>query len=211
MSGPGRRMDNQKKAIWFVSSSYLWLAASVLIAGALYPNYSHVSQFVSVLGATGAPHGNLVNFVGFFGAEILFIVGLAFAAIKLSKNKLNLVGFTFLFCYPLLILVAACAPCDAYCQPDEPSVSHTIHMTSALLGYLCAIVGLFLLSRQSGSKVPSRVLQLASYIIAPLLIVAIGSMTPDNSAVGAIQRISETSLYAWTIWWIMSLAQKHSS
>lgn len=203
-------MDNQRTAIGFISASYLWLAASVLIAGALYPNYSHISQFMSELGATNAPHGSLVNFVGFIGTEILFVAGLAFVATKLLKNKLNLIGFALLLCYPLLVTVAAFAPCDAYCRPDEPSVSHTIHMISALLGYLCAIVGLFLLSRQSGSKEPSRILRIASYIIAPLLVVAFGSMTPDNPAAGAIQRIAETSLYVWTIWWLMSLARENS-
>ena len=198
-------MGNQRIPIGFISASYLWLAASVLIAGAFYPNYSHVSQFMSELGAANAPHGNLVNFVGFIGTEILFVTGLVFVATKLPKNKLNLTGFALLLCYPLLITVAAFAPCDAYCRPDEPSISHAIHMSSALLGYLGTIIGLFLLSRQSGSKNPSRALQMASYILAPLLVVAFASMTPDNPSAGAIQRIAETSLYAWTIWWIWSL------
>jgi hypothetical membrane protein len=44
--------------------SYLWLVVTILIAGLFYPDYSHVSQYMSELGATGAPNAWLVNYFG---------------------------------------------------------------------------------------------------------------------------------------------------
>ncbi|WP_227513052.1 hypothetical protein [Tritonibacter mobilis] len=41
--------------------SGLWLAIGVGIIGALTPDYSHASQFMSALGATGAPYAAWVN------------------------------------------------------------------------------------------------------------------------------------------------------
>ena len=40
-------------------------AGLVIILGALYPGYSHVSQTVSVLGAADAPHKAIMNALGF--------------------------------------------------------------------------------------------------------------------------------------------------
>ena len=33
-----------------------------VVGGAHFPNYSHASQFISELGADGAPHARLINF-----------------------------------------------------------------------------------------------------------------------------------------------------
>ena len=201
-------MNRKNLAIWFVGASYIWLSASVLVAGAFYPGYNHISQFMSELGAVGAPHDALMNMVGFFGTEILFVAGLALALALTPKTKTNIIGLAFLFGYPVAVSVSAWAPCDAFCRPEEPSLSHIIHMASALFGYLCAIIGLSFLSRQNGQSKTSKPLHISGYALAPILIVAFGSMTPDNAYAGAIQRLAETTLYGWTIWWMNSLPSK---
>ena len=198
-------MNRKNLAIWFVGASYIWLSASVLVAGAFYPGYNHISQFMSELGAVGAPHDALMNMAGFFGTEILFVAGLVLALSLMPKTKTNIIGLLFLFGYPIAVSVSAWAPCDAFCRPEEPSVSHIIHMTSALFGYLCAVIGLSILAQQSCQSNTSTLLRMSSYALAPILIVAFGSMTPDNAYAGAIQRLAETTLYGWTIWWMTTL------
>ena len=60
-------------------------------------------------------------------------------------------------------------------------------------------------SLAKAQQLPSIKWALAACTLIALLVVAFASMTPDNPSAGAIQRIAETSLYAWTIWWIWSL------
>jgi len=105
-----------------------------LIGGAAFPGYSHASQFISELGARGAPHAQLVNFGGFLPAGVLvcaFAV-LAWTALRRSAGTtIDLVGIAlFGFGY----LVAVYFPCEAGCRPAEPSFSQLIHNAMGLAG-----------------------------------------------------------------------------
>jgi hypothetical membrane protein len=44
-----------------------------VIGGANFPNYSHASQFISELGASGAPNARVINLAGFLPAGLLLI------------------------------------------------------------------------------------------------------------------------------------------
>lgn len=95
---------------WFVAlpiASYLWLFMTVLIAGALHPGYSHVGQFMSELGAQGAPGGWMVNYLGFLPTEILFLgfVGLAFR--RAGRDGVTRVGLVLLGLYAVSLIIAA--------------------------------------------------------------------------------------------------------
>jgi hypothetical membrane protein len=49
----------------------LWLLGMVVLGGATYPGYDHLAQFISELGATGAPFGDVVSYLGFFPVGVL--------------------------------------------------------------------------------------------------------------------------------------------
>ncbi len=142
----GGTMTNTRMMIWLAVASYCWLVATVLIGGAIYPNYSHLSQFMSELGASGSPIGPYVNYLGFAITEILLLCSLAIAWQLLPKNSATLIGFALLVAYPVLISVAALSPCDFECRPKDPTLSHTVHIISGLLAYLAAVLGLAVLS-----------------------------------------------------------------
>lgn len=188
-------------------SSYVWLAVTVLWGGLIYPEYSHISQFMSELGATGATHGNLTNYLGFLGAELLLLGALGLALKRLPRAPVDRVGFGFLVAYPVLISVAAIFPCDFECQPADPTLKHLVHMTSGLSAYLCAMIGLVMLSYQQGQGIPSRRLKAASLFFFPLIILLLFNITPDNHLVGAVQRTTETLIYIWLISWLLVMSK----
>jgi hypothetical membrane protein len=113
-------------------ASLTWLTASVLIAGALRPGYSHSAQFMSELGARGAPGAWTMNVFGFIPAELLMVGFIALAAKALRRSPLALVGLALLAVYAIGLIVGALAPCDLGCRPAVPSLTHQIHMLAGL-------------------------------------------------------------------------------
>src|SRR5688572_2424360 len=74
---------------------FITMALIVVVAGALTPEYSHVSQFISELGARGSPNEWGVRVAGFLPASLFLLsfCGFAFAALpRSSGTTLGLLG-----------------------------------------------------------------------------------------------------------------------
>ena len=63
------RMNKKDLLLTLPILSFLWFTATIVIGGLFYPDYNHISQFISELGATGSPYGNYVNYLGFLPTE----------------------------------------------------------------------------------------------------------------------------------------------
>ena len=190
-----------RKERWLVALpilSYLWLSMTVLIAGAMYPGYSHVGQFMSELGAHGAPGGWIVNYFGFVPTEILFLgfVGLAFR--RAGRDGGMRVGLALLGLYAVGLIIAAFYPCDAGCRPDDPTFSHLVHIASGLVAYLFFIAGVLVLAVSTRRRI-GTVLSMLGILAVALALFCFVQITPDNPQVGLYQRCLETALYAWCI------------
>ncbi len=57
-----------------VSVAALATIAAPFVFGAMFPGYSHVRDYISELGAAGAPHATAVNLFTFLPTGLLFIV-----------------------------------------------------------------------------------------------------------------------------------------
>ncbi|MCF4099991.1 DUF998 domain-containing protein [Maritalea mediterranea] len=198
-------MNKPKLALVLTILSYLWIMVTVAIAGANYPDYSHISQFMSELGAVDAPHPTLVNFGSFFFAALILLGALALIFSSLPRSLPGTIGLAILALYPLLVMVTSFFPCDAACRPATPSTSHIIHMNSALLAYLAAIVGLTILSLHARKWLGKSLLTPLGVIMPVILLVLLGNMMPDNPRVGLIQRLFETLVYGWLVFYIITL------
>lgn len=169
----------------------------VLWAAALTPNYSHASQFISELGATGAPNELIVRLAGFLpaGALLLAFSAVAFTAIPRSRSvSLSLFGLAL---YAAGYLVAAAFPCDAGCRPTEPSISQLIHNAGGLVGYLVAPVFLFTLARSAGSWPGATHLSRAGYFASAVAFVGLVTLSPSSGVGGLSQRALEFAVLGW--------------
>ena len=169
----------------------------VVWAAALTPDYSHVSQFISELGATGAPYERLVRLAGFLPAGLLLLAfsALAFRAIPRSRSvSLGLFGLAL---YAGGYLVAAAFPCDAGCRPAEPSASQLIHNAGGLVGYLVAPVFLFTLARATRGWPGASGLTGAGYVASAVALVALLTLSPSSGAAGLSQRALELAVLGW--------------
>ena len=187
--------------------SLLWFTATIVIAGLFYPDYSHSSQFISELGATGSPYGNYVNYLGFIPTE-LFIIAFVFICFSvLPKSKTNLTGLFFIGIYGLSLGVSALFPCDYGCRPIEPTLSHNIHMISAFPGYLCGIISIFIISSGSSVWVKSKTFKVFSYLMGTLCIYSFLNLDPESNFVGVFQRCLDLMIYAWFIYFSYILSK----
>lgn len=188
-----------------------WLAIGVGLISSQMLNYSHISQFMSVLGADGAPYAKWANFAVFLPAQIIIIAFLALLNSRASNKWVNRIGLPFLFAYAISLALAAFLPCDAACHNHgsdsnlQNTSVHIAHMVIAATAYPLALIGLLLLRLNSEQKKFLRFLVVPATIIGFCLFFAI-ILIPD--AKGLFQRLLEALIYIQFILLGLSAASK---
>jgi hypothetical membrane protein len=176
-----------------------WLLAMVIIGGATYPGYDHVSQFISELGATGAPQGRLVSHAGFFPVGVLICAFAVFAWMAAPRSLLATLGFAGVFLFAIGYVGATFFRCDYGCRPEDPSTSQMLHNTFGLVGYLFAPLVLLLLGLAARRWPNAGALSIFAFVTAAFALVAWLTLSPDSPYVGISQRVLEASMLSWVV------------
>ncbi|SNR65988.1 DUF998 domain-containing protein [Puniceibacterium sediminis] len=178
--------------------SGLWLATGVGVIGALTPGYSHIGQFMSVLGASGGPLAAWVNYLVFIPAEIWLLAFLAVLNAQPPRSRSRRFSIVILATYAVLLMAAALLPCDTGCQAKDSggnlsaSSVHVAHMAISAIAYPLALIGLLPLGLAAhGTSLPRR-LALPVTALGTCLFLAI-ILIPD--AQGLFQRLLEALIY----------------
>ncbi len=160
--------------------------------------YSHVSQFISELGAVGAANPTLVSVAGFAPIGGLVLAFLAFASGVLPRSRRSTAGLLCLSAVGAAYLASAVFPCDAGC-PRSGSFAQTVHNLFGFLEYAGAVAGLLLLGSVLRRTPSFRGLAAVSFLAAALVSVGFGAMlTPALDPIrGSSQRIAEVSIFSW--------------
>jgi hypothetical protein len=111
-------------------------STSALVASRTYSGFSHLTTFISELGATGAPSAHLMNFGGFLPYGVLVIALAAALHRTLRSAAGGWLGPMLLAVYGLAYVALAFASCDYGCAAAAPSLPHRIHF---LLGDLIVV------------------------------------------------------------------------
>lgn len=170
-----------------------------IIGGATFPGYSHASQFISELGAHGAPHAQLVNFGGFLPAGVLVCAFAVLAWKALPRSAGTAIGLVGIALFGFGYLVAVFFPCDAGCRPAAPSSSQLIHNTLGLAGYLSAPVALAILGWQARSWPGGKLLSVLGFVGALTAFIGLSLLSPEFAYVGIAQRLLELSVLTWIV------------
>ncbi len=127
------------------------VAAPIAYTGAAFaaslkhPGYDHLRNFISELGATGAPGAPIMNFAGFLLYGVL-IIAFALAVHRgIRADVGGWLGPTVLALYGLAYVGVALAPCDPGCQATTPSLHHRMHVLLGDFIVLSAVLGPFTL------------------------------------------------------------------
>lgn len=173
------------------------VVALTVVGAWAWPGYDHATQFISELGANGAPQATAVNYFGFLPAGLLISAFAVLAWRASPRSVAATLGMIGLVLYSIGYLAAAMFPCDFGCRPDEPSTSQVLHNLFGLAGYVFAPVTLFLLGlgarRWRGGEWLSW---LGRFVALPALF---GLLLLESTYAGAAQRVLEASVLAWVV------------
>lgn len=177
-----------------------WVVGLTIIGGAATPGYEHSTQFISELGAKGAPHAAEVNLLGFLPAGIFMMLFAVAAWAALPKSFASAIGFIGIFLFALGYGGAAFFSCDAGCSMENPSPEQVMHTTFGLAGYLTAPLAMLALSRAATRWSGT------GFLSALGVISAIGAgggfvamLAPDSDYTGIAQRVLEGSVLLWVV------------
>ena len=177
------------------------LAVAVpLLFGAMWPGYSHVRHYISVLGSRGAPHADLVNYLGFLPTGLATLVFIFAVGPGLPGSPRVRRARFFLAAFAIGYIGTAFLPCDPGC-PALGSISQCLHSLLAVCGYTGAIIGLALLGTSFRRDEHWRNVAMFTWLCAVAVAVGFGLMLLPALAPwrGLTQRVAEGAVFAWVV------------
>ncbi|MBI4695731.1 MAG: DUF998 domain-containing protein [Gammaproteobacteria bacterium] len=175
-----------------LAAPLLW-AACIAGFGALRPDYSPITQFISELGERGGPTEFPMRYGGFVFTGALYVP----FALVMYRRFGAVAAAALVALGGMLRVVAGVYPCDLHCGAPLPSPDQIIHNLAARAGFLALIAATLLGARLFRREPAYR--SLAAYSSASGLasfacLVLIGIDPPHQ---GLFQRLSTGILSLW--------------
>jgi hypothetical membrane protein len=175
------------------------LFIAILIAGILHPHYSHLSQAISELGATGAPNKEILNYGGLMLSGLLtFVFSLAMFR-HLSHHPALYLSSTLVAIAGIGRFLAGIYHCDPGCTPllTQYGRLHAMFgMISLLTGAIAPVVMALALRKKPSSRLFQFSLGLGLVSALAFILLVSGTF---QSYFGAIQRLLLVLTYSWII------------
>jgi hypothetical membrane protein len=90
----------------------------VIILGFIFEGYNHIQDFISELGAIGAPNSIIINYIGFpfLGLSIVFLgISLYYCLNKKNTDIFLIIGFILIIISGIAFFLIGFFPCDKNC------------------------------------------------------------------------------------------------
>ena len=179
--------------LWIALTAASWLFTVFLLPGVLRPDYNPLAQYISELGATGAPHAAVVNWAGYLPSGVFFAIALASFWRHWRPRGVQAAGLALLFCEPLAWIGSAIFPCDLGC-PAQGSLAQNLHSVLALFTYTGTALGVTLLACAANLQRWQRAGWLLLVVLWLGLFVAM--LAPELASLrGLMQRLGEALMY----------------
>jgi hypothetical membrane protein len=169
----------------------IWFVTLVIVQGILQPNYSHIAMPISALEAWPEGWMQRLNFFVFGTLLAAFTIGVHRA---IAPTQFGLIGIVLLLASSAGIVMAGIFP---WISVNGVPTETPAHVVGAVLAFLCASLGLSILSRRMAADPDWR--DLSSYVLTTgivmlLLFIALGGFAIDDGAplhawAGLLQRV----------------------
>lgn len=178
--------------------SLLVLAAATIAGGMAYPGYDHLTQYISELGATGAPTSAGVSLAFIISGALLTVFWL-FCAVLFPRSLLSVIGFGLSALNGVGLVLGGVFRCDFECSTADLSPAALLHDVFGGIGYLCGIAGVLVVGFAARGWPQGRGLFGLSLTCGIPAALAIWLIHPAFEWYGAAQRIVEIALAVWTM------------
>lgn len=175
----------------------LTMAVAVpIIGGSLVPDYSHLENYISELGAVGTQWGSIISLGGFLPVGVLVVVFLLVSAPLVNCKGLAKVGYYLMFFLGFSYIGAAFAPCDIGC-PAQGTIRQSIHNSLGIFEYVAGGIGLLLFASCDLYQSRHKLYKLALRVLGTTVLLAFFAMaSPELSEWrGLTQRIAEFCMF----------------
>ena len=185
--------DSSTYRRWIVVAFVVFYPLVLFGGAALKPQYSHLSQYISELNATGSAWSWQIGLLGFLPLGLLGVVLLLVVAPRARLQGISNIGCWLLIAEPIAYIGSAVAPCDLGC-PSTGSLSQNVHNILSVVTLPITTLGLVFLSCNSRLALVQRVGWL---VLAASFITLYGlALVPDLAQWrGLLQRLAEGVLY----------------
>ena len=184
----------------FRLTAMLLLATGIVLPtalGILWPEYRWTANYLSELGANGAPHGQVMTYGGFLPVAICWTLAIVLLYLRSPKSSKLLAGVCLLLGTSVSYFGAVFFRCDLGC-PIEGSETQLMHNLLGVIGYLAAPPALTLIGLHF-IKTGQRLLGGLTFLTALLCIAGfVGMASPENADFrGLFQRMADFSQFIW--------------
>jgi hypothetical protein len=169
------------------------------VFGAMDPSYDHARNFISELGAVGAPNAELVNRFGFLPTGVMMCAFAVLAWAVTPRSWPAYLGFLGIFLFGLGYLGAAFFRCDAGCRPADPSFDHIMHSLFGGPGYFLAPLFMLSLAVAARSWPGGDWLAFVAIIGAGATLAGITNFDSSSPTAGIAQRVLEAGVLTWVL------------
>lgn len=118
----------------------------VLVCASLRPDYNHMHEFISELGASLTPNARIMNFAGFLPTGLCIIgFGISlFMYMRSAKSVLAMLGASLVMVFGVGMITAGIYSCDAGCF-EAITREGEIHGRVSAIAFISLILGIFIL------------------------------------------------------------------
>ena len=186
-------------AVWSAFAGYTLFIGMIVWAGSVWPGYDHLRQFISELGATGAPNGGAFSLWGFIIPGALLMVFPVAAFLALPRSATSLIGFCLIVLFASGAFFGGVYPCDFGCVTEGGSESQKMHELLGLGGYLTAPLALALVGLASRRWPGASALFPLGMLGAVVAAVSMPLLVMNIEFDGAAQRALEGAMALWVL------------
>lgn len=174
----------------------------VIISAALRPNYNHLHDFISALGASETTTEHFMNFIGFILTGLFMaLFGFSlFMYLRASKSFLSIIGALLILAFGLGMITAGIYSCDADCF-ESVTKEGVIHGQVSAVTFPSVILGILLLGISFRKQVAFRKFMwytLISAVLAGVFMVNMIGTFETRAFTGLWQRLLLFTVFTWT-------------
>ncbi|WP_353372859.1 DUF998 domain-containing protein [Aliiglaciecola sp. NS0011-25] len=176
----------------------VWIVIGIYIASRFYPNYSHLKQFCSELGAFGSPTQKLSPVINNYPLGALLVVFGYYLIIAFQAHLPTVAIGVMVIVHGICTWVCGFFPMDADAYTQYPSKSCKIHSWSGLIMLASFIIAPLIVAFSSYYPLPLRVFSVVCVLGCFYFSYRLAKAFKIKTVPGLHQRLS----YGFQILWL---------